>query len=321
MEAYMKSIEDSALMNITSVVAEPIGIGYGNIDGGKLSSESAQKLAENVTEHMVNVDPLAPSTCIDGRPCVELMNGSATGPRASVAGGGLLTAFAAAELAGWLENDDSKTSARLRNVSEYLQALGFAFGAHCDQRAVENDFIARDADGNATVNDSGDTLAATGCGADDKLVQILEQPYAHSAEVFNLTAAILGEDFDAGFTKFVSGEVVARRMADWNPKDLIDSVGGESSGNIEILSGQHAELAVVFNLVENTTLDRDAFVRDTGKQVFVVDMWYLDKLAKAMARGPEMVNQQKLLKHAMVAYQVGTYLTLCNGSQRPIFLK
>jgi hypothetical protein len=83
------------------------------------------------------------------------------------------------------------------------------------------------------------------------------------------------------------------------------------------LVGNHGEELVIFNYLEGTTIDRDALVHDTGKQVFIVDMWYIDKLAKRMAEGrPDAVAMFESLQHAMVAFQVATYLALCNGTHR-----
>ncbi|MDL2342130.1 MAG: hypothetical protein QFB87_03580 [Patescibacteria group bacterium] len=313
METTMRMEKEDTRMQAQITIGEPIGLGHGKIDGGTLSAESANELAEQVTEHLVSVDKMAPSTCIDGRPCGECMDGSPTEARPSVAGGGLLTAYAAAELTGWFEDDNLSTTGRLRNVGEYLGALQFKFGAHCDEGSVEKNFTA--------VADDGSSHPKIGCGADDLLVEILQQPYEHSDEVTALTAAVLSDGYDERYMHFVNDSEVAQHIADWNPTDLIDVLGAETANNIEILKGAHAEVAVVFNFLPDTTVDRDAFVADTGEQVFVVDMWYINKLAKAMARGPEMVAQEQQLKHAMVAYQVATYLTLCNGSQRPIFLK
>ena len=312
METVMRTNEDETCMpEIT--FGEPLGLGHGTIDGGILSHEGTQELVEQVKEHLVAVDPNAPSTCIDGRPCGSCMDGGSSQARPSVAGGGLLTAYAAAELIGWFENDLNSSAERLRNVGDFLKAKQFKFGAHCDESAVKKGF--------KIVTGDGKEIPKTGCGADDRLVEIIVQPHENSGEVSALTAAILDYEFNKDYMQFMSKEQVTSHTADWNPKQVIDNLGSETANNIEILQGEHSEVAVVFNYIENTTIDRDAFVATTGKQVFVVDMWYLAKLARAMARGTQITTQEKKLQHAMAAYQVATYLTLCNGSQRPIFVK
>jgi hypothetical protein len=45
-------------------------------------------------------------------------------------------------------------------------------------------------------------------------------------------------------------------------------------------------------------------------------------LATALAQGrPDAVAMRSKLKHAMTAFQVSTYLTLCDGSHRPVIVK
>jgi hypothetical protein len=77
----------------------------------------------------------------------------------------------------------------------------------------------------------------------------------------------------------------------------------------------HTEIALVVNNIEDTTIDRDGFFKQTGNQLFKLDMWYLKLAAKAMASGPHAEQQYSSLLNAMVAYQVATYIKLCNGSQ------
>lgn len=317
METYMKNAEDELMVQIQTACGDPIGVGHGTINGGNISSDSAEELKTPISEHLVRVSADAPSSCIDGRPCSSCMDGSETEPRPSVAGGGLITAYAAAELTGWFEDEDTNPAVRLNNLSTFLAALQIKFGGHCDESAVAAEFKSIDAEGKV--------IPKTGCGANDRLPEILTQPFQNQAEVTALTEAVMNHGFsksnyNPAFMNFTDPETIGREVADWNPVDLIDKLGGESAANIEILKGTHAEFAVVFNYVEGTTIDRDAFAEDTGEQAFVVDVWYLEKLAAAMARGPEIEKQQKHLLHAMVAYQVSTYLTLCDGSQRPYFV-
>ena len=68
-------------------------------------------------------------------------------------------------------------------------------------------------------------------------------------------------------------------------------------------------------------MDRDSLVQETGKQVFTIDMWYIDTLARAMAQGrPDAPVMFEKLRHAMAAFQVATYLTLCDGTHHPVIV-
>ena len=307
----MNKFEVYPVMDVTTVVLDPVKVGFGTINGGELSPESAQELAEQVKEHLVEVDPASPSSCIDGRSCNECMDGQPPEPRPSVAGGALVTAYAAAELTGWLGHDEgSNSTQRLGRINKLLAAEGIKSGSHCDRGSVESNFI-----------DPATGKAKTGCGADDKFTEIIAQPYEHPAETFAIVQVVMGEEFDQEMVKFEDKDTVAARVEGWQPTDVIEALGADTGNAIEILEGKHEEVAVVFNFRDGTTVDRDSFVKDTGEQVFVVDVWYIEKLAKALATGPDAVEQYKRLKHAMVAYQASTYLTLCDGSQRPIVVQ
>ncbi len=85
--------------------------------------------------------------------------------------------------------------------------------------------------------------------------------------------------------------------------------------NHEVLVDIHDELVVVWNTVEGMTLDRDAFVKATGKKVFFIDAWYVDDIAKALATGrPDAAEMYPTLHQAAVAFQLATYAELGDGS-------
>ncbi len=286
----------------------------GKISAGETTREDAETLGGAAKERMVAVDPTAPSCCIDGRLCVHTLDGEKTGPRASVAGGALVTAYAAAELVGWFGAEDQDVPAkRLSRVASLLRANGVVLGNHCDENAAP------------LLNDPEASPTATGCGADDRLPEIMAKVYDRTRAMNAIVEPLMDGDYQAEL-QFQPRETVKERSAQWNPIDVVTTINNKQA--IEVLKSPHsepnhghAEVGVLFNYVEGTTLDRDAFVRETGKQLFVVDMWYIDKLADALASGPDMVAQRALLKQAMVAYQVATYLTLCDGSQWAMFAK
>lgn len=291
--------------NVT--ILEPVGIGYGTINAGELSNEEYEEVAAAASRNVVKVRPEAPSCCIDGRGCIECLDGTATEPRPSVAGGAAVTAYGAAELSGYFGDAGGTTSECIAEINSRLEAAGIPTGSHCDRVALESDF---------TDPESG--APKTGCGANDKLVTILEQPYEHEAEVTAITGLVMGQWYDASAMARVDRAVLQRRIAGWNPKDTISIISGKDAHGIEVLEGAHREVAVVFNFIEGTTIDRDAFIAETDKQIFVVDVWYLQKIAAALAGQDEALRTRMV--HAMVSYQAATYLTLCDGSQRPIVI-
>lgn len=303
---------DEILKDLTHGGNDESAVATGTINGGELSDQGAAELAPEIQKHMVAVDPNAPSCCIDGRPCVRTLAGAPTAPRPSVSGGALTTAYAAAELTNWFGSNDSEdTAARRGCVNQLLRANGIVPGAHCDELAVENHF------------ENPDTKTyETGCGAGDKLKQIIQKVYENKAATVKLLKPLMGTGYNENYTRFEGETAFQNKTKQWDPRYIIDAVGDSTA--IEVLASKygepnhgHREVAVLFNYQENTTLDRDAFTRETGEQIFTVDMWYIDNLAKALAEaGGKTSVEYERLKHAMVAYQVGTYLVLCDGSQR-----
>jgi hypothetical protein len=304
--------EADLINNVRVQVLEIIGAGEGSISAGELSDSTAHEMAEAARARLVRVSPEAPSCCIDGR-CAECtLEGSdaATEPRPSVAGGADVTAYAAAELSGYFSVQDSRSSSeKLAEIDIKLRKQGLNPGAHCDEAAVANGFT-----------DPADIQRArTGCGAGDKLSNIIKKFYDMPEPIATYTSALLGVSYDAN-AKLPEQALVQRRTSQWDPRAVIDVTSSASAGrNVEVLQGDHSELLVVFNFVSDSTVDRDALVQETGKQVFVVDMWYIDKLATALAAGRHDAEElEPKLRQYMVGYQIATYLTLCDGTQRPV---
>lgn len=295
-------------------VGDQINAGHGSINGGEWTEERSEVIKNGIEQNLVTVSPEAPGCCIDGRACTGCMNGEQTEPRHKVAGGPLVTAFAAAEATSWFDDDTSSSKERLERVNRLLKANNINTGAHCDEAAVAVQF-----------EDPSTKQPKTGCGANDKLPRIVALFDTESATVHTLTAALLGDEFQENSMAFETAETLSKRTDEWCPTDVIDVIGMQDSGkSIEVLKADdtptqgHREAAVVVIYKEDVTLDRDAFTEQTGEQVFVINMPYIKKMANALAGGPHATQQSSELQHAMVAYQVATYLELCDGSQHLI---
>jgi hypothetical protein len=303
-----RNMHEKELMPMAAVVTigDRISVGSGTIHAEDEVLERQQELAEAVERHMVPVDPSLPCGCIDGRRCVHTLSGEATQPRATIAGG-IVTPYAAAELIGWFgENGSANPIDRLAELQAFLEAAKIPMGNHVDTAHEESEY----ADGK------------TGCGACDRLLDNVANVYDYSVGVQGFVSALHGDDYQSELTtQWRSREEVLAANESWDPVAAMRLMGDKDGKNIEVLKTEargvhgHREFSVVFNYMENTTLDRDAFEAETGEQVFVVDMWYIDKVARAMASGPELEEQYTALRQAMVAYQIGTYLSLCDGSQ------
>lgn len=155
----------------------------------------------------------------------------------------------------------------------------------------------------------------TGCGACDKCEGNCSLFAQHRSDVEPTMQALLGGDFNKDVYDGLQLATVSGRLEDVVGESLIETLHDDGQG----VHG-HREQLVIFNYEENTTIDRDAYNEATGKQVFVVDVWYIKKLADAMATGVNTEKQASEFYHAMVAFQVATYLGLCDGSHRAAVL-
>jgi hypothetical protein len=292
-------------------VTAPFEVGYGAIAVPEMTDAEAQEFGEKTGQFIKRVDPNAPGCCIDGRGCSACMDGNPTELRPSVAGGPVMTAYAAAEAIGWFaDNDTSSIEDRLVAVEAQLAHAGIQAGGHVDAKAVANQFV---------NPETGQ--AATGCGANDKAPAIVATPYERPAETQALTQAVMGSRYDETYQPKNGMGYMQNRFAEWNSKTYVDVTQRKDAHRVEILEAGHEEAYVIFNFNEATTFDRDAFLQSTGKQAFCVDAWYIDNMARAMATGPDAEQQYKQLFRAMVEYQAATYLVLCNGSQRGVVVQ
>lgn len=296
--------------DITITAPQPIGLGEGAIHADA-TQEQCEELVNKVENYLKRVADNAPGCCFDGRLCARHMDGSAPDLRPSVAGGPLLTAYIAAELSGWFEPDaPDDIESRIGIVKEKLESEGIVLGAHVDEAAVAANF--RKPDGSVR----------TGCGANDRASAIVKVILDPSSPVDELSGAVGGEDYNATAINRERSEELLKRFGAWNPETVLHESKDEEGRTVEVLESDdtptagHREVLALFNQVDGTTFDRDGFVTDTGEQAFGVDMWYARKLARAMAGGPYATEQYSKLYSAMTAFQTGTYLVLCDGSQR-----
>lgn len=312
MEKYqMQNSNEDLMKPIVATVTPPVEVGYGNIEAPKMSDEQAQELCETIADkYLVKVNKDAPGCCIDGRGCVHRLNGEQTEPGPKVAGGPLITSYAAAELIGWFEpNDSTSVEERMSLINDKLEDAGIVCGGHCDTSAMA----------------SGFSENKTGCGANDKLPTIIENIGKNEGGIIGVGTGLIitsSDTYKPELADTIVKNAVNKPVKEWQAKALINQLGGKESSKIEVLASEedethgHHEVIVLANPNEGTTVDRDRVIEEEGIQVFALDTWYIDKLANALARGPESEHQFESLKHAMTAYQVSTLVTLGSGSHR-----
>lgn len=296
-------------------ILEPIKAGMGGITAGDISAKEIIAAAKHIKNCLTNVSPMAPSCCIDGRYSEGTLANTAeiVESRPSVAGGADVTAYAAAEMTGIWFNPDEKLSTKesLLAIDTLLREQGIIPGTHSDEHAIENNFK------NSKTGES-----KIGCGASDHFIDIMNRPYDDFDIIDKYTAMLMGDKFEPKFMKIISNDKLQETIKGWDPMDALRTVTEASSGkSVEILRGEHAEVIVIFNFIKDTTLDRYKYLTKSNIKAFVVDVWYIDKIAFAMAAiYPNSTEMFSRLKHAMLAFQIATYLTLCDGTQRPVIL-
>lgn len=296
-------------------ILEPIRVGFGNISAGEISDKEIITASKQIKHCLANVSPMAPSCCMDGRYSEGTLDDitEIAEARPSVAGGADITAYAAAEMTGiWFAKDNNQTvKERLTSIDTTLREQGIIPGAHSDECAVKDNF-----------KDKKTGLFKIGCGPSDHFTDILDRHYDSFDIIDRYTAMLLGSKFDQNYMKLIPNDKLQDAVKKWNSIDPLHIITEASSGNsVEILRGDHSEVVIIFNFIKDTTLDRYRFLSKSNVKAFVIDMWYIDKIAFAMAATrPKSIEMFSQLKHAMVAFQIATYLTLCDGTQRPIIL-
>ena len=272
-------------------ITEPIGVGVGSITAPEMTLQQAELETQEIVEFRNEIDWRNPVVCFDGR---TLEEGQEKLPLGAHMAGGAMTALVAAKAVGYhLEG------ASLLNS---LKEKGLNLGAHVD-----------------TGNRDAEFRNGTGCGACDgcdKNCQALED---NRTEAKGIVGFAMGEDFD----EKSFDELTLSNFSD--DKNTLRNLVGEDLTEVLLDDGKgvhgHREQIAVFNYDENTTIDRDEYFAKTGKQAFVIDMWYIKKLANEMATGVDAEQQAKDLYHAMTSFQVATYIGLCDGSHRVAVLK
>lgn len=289
---------------VTIEIGRPIGFGDGSLHAPTQTPEQLTALAEEIKQFLVPVDKGAAGVCMDGRGCEATLAGTAPELGPQCAGGSLQTGFAAAELVEGFYGEKSAPTAtgRALEVGELLTAQGITIGGHTTASAKDNGY------------QNPETGAeSTGCGAGEKHIPSTERIARGDEKVLSAAQGLSGV---RGATHYVTPQLVAERNASYSPKAMHDIEAAQNGGkNHEVLVDIHDELVVVWNTVEGMTLDRDAFVKATGKKVFFIDAWYVDDIAKALATGrPDAVEIYPALHQAAVAFQLATYAELGDGS-------
>lgn len=181
----------------------------------------------------------------------------------------------------------------------------------------------------------------TGCGANDKFTDILKNTVAFADKVKETTQALL-EHAGLSFKE----ETFSNVITNWNDAVNDEAYVGESTGFTRLdkvleaqakaakegkqadtkeLTGEHNESFIVINYVKGTTFSQAALrallkeefpdlAEADYPQVFVVDAWRVVEVATAAAGEGASDPDKEAAIYGGVAFQVGTALTLTDGT-------
>jgi hypothetical protein len=250
--------------------------------------------------------------------------------RAKVAGGGYITTLA---MYLGMANGDERVNGDLRYVVSMLSSGGVCCGIHTGQH--------------------GHGEGATDCGANDNLRLILQEAGSFREDIKASVEALLAP----ADIKF-NGVTLDRTIDGWSGKaaegsDYFEGSTGKSRFQVvkEVITaksqvvssleelkviskelvGDHNEGFVILNYREGETFSQTALDKQLKQEfpgvddsklpkAFVVDVWRIKELAKALSNANEFIEFDAALS-AGIAFQLATVATITDGSLRTFVIK
>lgn len=291
--------------------------------------------SENLKNYVVPVDVSAPTRCIDGRQTLGWEKFSSEkkqylGPK--VPGGTAHAALAQRIVISTEISENLHFEDDIQTVVRRYKEIGIGFGGHAD------------------THQHGWN---TGCGAVDNINLILhklQRPEPQEQLRF-LAREMMGKAYDG--VHMVNEVIGSMLLLDavkpsYMPKegglpegeflykqtvvDLLRAEMASGDENVPQLTGEHGEVAIVLNWVENTTFDNDRFAADNKGdiQVFGWDIWEVYEEASRLypySMYDSLAHQHKLLskrvKHITTRILLGiaTTMILTDGSLKLVTVK
>lgn len=299
-------------MDSPETVSQSLDFSLGEIASGSIDPETRDLNNETLTglERDIRSDRydvrvlegyIIPCGCIDGR-CPH--EGEAFNAIPNAAGGTLTP------LVGELLTNQ-RNIAHTAETSEEALASFIAY--------LQNEGFGDQVGGHTGPSHGSET--ASGCGANDKLYEILTQIVDKSDALHGVLEHLgIPVDTDAAFPAMVDNAkgLLARDGYFASGKEVASTLGGASlEGNCPALTGEHNEVIIRLNTVEGTTIDRRALKAEYGDdyQIFNVDVWALQAAANRFSETQEEADAKFT---AMVTYQLATALQLCGPGMRVI---
>lgn len=274
--------------------------------GALTARGAALELAEvigGLDPYYVQVDPRAPTRCIDGRHDPDL-DEAALGPQVPGGAPGSALAYRLGVDKDDLTRGTFAGDAEMM-IESYLR-LGLSPGGHRDDVGT------------------GDQV---GCGAIDGLHEVLECMIDPGLveDHKRLVRTIMDTAFNRDHYLRVlgAGLVLRSRSAAYfqGRGEILDLLARKAPQSVSVLEGQHQEALVVVNLVPGSTLSSNRFSQDHGgAQAFGYDLWRSRQLVDMLFPLPSHQVDRERFIHARVMITIATLMALTDGSL-PLLLR
>jgi len=167
--------------------------------------------------------------------------------------------------------------------------------------------------------DNNDNPGKTGCRAIDNIEEHCENINPKSlSEIEDMTKNVLGELYNPGhFDHLIasSSRLLAVKESYFLPKgDIIEELIRHNPDGAPTLVGNHAEIAVILNMVPNETFHRDHFSSkfNGDMQAFSYDIYHTFDTAKSLFPD-DPISQSKYI-HVRVGLAISALMDLTDGS-------
>lgn len=218
--------------------------------------------------------------CVDGR--AGKVGGKIYGPYPQMLGGSLMPVV----LAWLIDKPNDNLINVLVGVFEKLKRMGYPLGVHTSTHAHEG---------------------KSDCGFADNLGNILKTFKERLEEVKEIIADV-GVSFEDQAWKKVRKILKKINLKTLPTGEQLIDKAEEQKALKQVLDGEHKEVAVIVNLVKETTLDVD---RNQNHQAFNLDLWLVREIASKM-------DWEKNLTDALsLGFYVATEMVLVEGKGKP----
>lgn len=228
----------------------------------------------------VEVNSEALFFCVDGR--AGAVNGEKIGAYPQLLGGVLMPS-----VLEWLMNQPNEDLSKvLSQVFQKLREQGYQLGVHTSTHAHEG---------------------KSDCGFADNLGNILKT-FKNRFEEIRIIIGQVGVNYSEDIWQKISRQLEEINLSTLPTGEQLVGQGESLGAALQVLDGEHQEVAAIVNLVPKTTLDTD---NNQDHQAFNLDLWLIDEMAEKFAWEKDLTSALSL------GLYVATEMVLVEGKGKP----